>query len=194
MQHRFIGAAAAAVVLLPLLTSCSSPVPADTVGPVITAAPADLSHGNQAAPPAIYPVDPAAYTAHELGVGVTFVSPDRNLRCGITVTGDSAPLYGCAIGREPAWKFPREKPGDYCYAADVPCGYGIEASGAETPHPRKRDGAAFDSEYRTDIGVLEANTSISYADVVCTNDSEKISCLHTSGHGFAISHVDNDIW
>lgn len=144
-------------------------------------------------PAALVPVDPAAYAAVEIGEGVVFVSPSRNLRCGILAM-DAEHLWGCRIEQKD-WEFSATDPTDPCHDSQVPCGWGIEAIGAEQPHPRTRGDVAFESEYREDSAVLADGRSITLGEVTCSSLDEAITCEHaTSGHGFAISEARNEIW
>ena len=75
------------------------------------------------------------------------------------------------------------------------CGWGIEALGDETPHPRKRGDVAFESEYRADSLVLQYGTSITYWDVTCRSEERGVTCENDrTGHGFTISETLNEIW
>lgn len=168
--------------------------PAATSTAAGTAAPdADASPVPTAEPIA---VESADYAPREFGTGVVFTSPSRNLRCGIITQGAEADgaLWGCAIG-EKDWEFPRSVPSDFCFDAQVPCGNGIEAVGSEQPHPRMRGDVAFESEYSESSLPLPVGTSISYGDVLCTSTEAGIACSNAlSGHGFAVSETNNDIW
>ncbi|RZU64521.1 hypothetical protein EV379_0818 [Microterricola gilva] len=147
--------------------------------------------------PAPTELDPADYAPVDFGQGVVFTSPARDLACGIvTLSGepDSA-VWGCRIGEDKEWEFPDSDPSDFCYDSQVPCGFGIEATGSGEPHPRKRGDAAFESEYSETSLALPIGSSVGYDNVVCTSTEAGISCAHAlSGHGFTISTSVNDIW
>ena len=144
--------------------------------------------------------DPAAFTAPAVeGTdddwrGVHFVSPDGNEGCAIL--GADAPepgLWGCALVAQD-WSFPRADPADYCYDTQVPCGYGIEVTGADVPHPRRRGDPGFPAAVTMfDPGSPQPSTlaighSVTYGDVACVSATEGIRCDHAaSGHGFTVS-------
>jgi hypothetical protein len=200
MRSRRLRAVLLAASAALLLTSCTGPAVADSSADqppsptveAITTAPAT------SAPPAEHAastvaVDPALYAAEEIGSGVVFVSPSRNLRCGIIHWHEQA-TWGCSIV-EKDWEFPSDDPTDYCYGSQVPCGGGIEAYGDGEPHPRQRGDVAFESEYRTDAPVLEYGTSITDYDVTCVSEERGITCRNArTDHGFTISKSLNEIW
>ena len=196
-RPRPLGALLAAAALALVLSACSAGTPNDPVAQA-TDAPAVAAPTPTAAPapepePTVIDVDPTAYAAQELGSGVVFVSPSRNLRCGV-VHWDGPATWGCSI-IEKEWEFPRESPDDFCYDAQVSCGWGIEATGDEMPHPRKRGDVAFESEYRTDSPVLGYGTSVSYSGITCVSEERGITCEDIrTGHGFTISKSLNEIW
>lgn len=142
-------------------------------------------------------LDPVGYAPVDFGEGVVFTSPARDLACGIvTLSGepDSA-VWGCAIGAEKEWEFPNSDPTDFCYNAQVPCGFGIEAVGSGQPHPRMRGDVAFESEYLDTSLALPLGSSLRFDNVICTSTEDGISCAHAlTGHGFAISESINEIW
>lgn len=197
IRPRRLGAALFATSAALLLTSCVGGTAAD-----VGETPPPIAESSTPAPPSSEPVvdpatpvavDPASFTARELGPGVVFVSPSGNLRCGITTFADG-PLWGCRID-EKDWEFPSDDPADYCYDAQVPCGWGVEALGTGETHPRKRGDIAFESEIRADTPVLEYGTSITLADVTCVSEERGITCNHaTSGHGFTLSTSMNELW
>jgi hypothetical protein len=199
INSRRLGAVLLAASAAFLLTSCVTTATAD----VVSASPTPVAGPSTPAPepstsPTVAPVIPVAvdsalYAAQEIGSGVVFVSPSRNLRCGIIHWHEQA-TWGCTIV-EKEWEFPRDDPADYCYDAQVSCGEGIEAYGDGEPHPRKRGDVAFESEYRTDTPVLEYGTSISDYDVTCASEERGITCENArTGHGFTISETLNEIW
>lgn len=195
-RRRPLAALLAAAALALVLSACSTGAPnhpiAQATDAPATAEPTPTPTPTEAAT-AFTPVDPTAYAAQEIGGGVVFVSPSRNLRCGV-VHFEGPVTWGCSIV-EKTWEFPSESPDDYCYDAQVPCGWGIEAVGDGEPHPRMRSDVAFESEYRTDTAVLEYGTSISYSDITCESEERGITCENTStGHGFTISQSLNEIW
>ena len=124
---------------------------------------------------------------------MVFVSPSRNLRCGV-VHFDGPATWGCSIV-EKDWEFPSESPEDYCYEAHVPCGWGIEATGDGMPHPRMRGDVAFESESRVRLGrppirhvrhLLGRDVHVEERGITCENTQ--------TGHGFTISRSLNEIW
>jgi hypothetical protein len=199
MSSRRLGAVLLAASAALLLTSCVATARADggSAGPTPVAEPTTPAPEPSAPPTAAtatpVAVDPTLYAAQEIGSGVVFVSPSRNIRCGIVHWHEQA-TWGCSIV-EKEWEFPREDAADYCYDSQIPCGWGIEAYGDEEPHPRKRSDVAFESEYRTDTPVLEYDTSITDYDVTCTSEERGITCQNAvTGHGFTISETLNEIW
>lgn len=182
---------ASVVLLLSSCTAIAAGAAADPT-PVATASPSSAPAPAQPVPTVI-PVDAALFATQEMGQGVVFTSPSGDVRCGI-VTSDAEHLWGCRID-EKEWEFPSEDPADYCYDAQVPCGWGIEATGSGETHPRKRGDVAFESEYRVDTPALEHGTSIEYGGVTCVSEPEGITCENAaSGHGFTISASRNDLW
>lgn len=162
-----------------------------------SAAPSPTPTETQAETQAPIAQDPADYAPVDFGQGVVFTSPERDLACGIVTLTDepNSSVWGCAIGTDKEWEFPDSDPSDFCYDAHVPCGYGIEATGAGEPHPRMRGDAAFESEYLETSLALPIGSSVGYDNVICTSTEAGISCAHAlSGHGFAISASINDIW
>lgn len=159
--------------------------------------------------PAFEAVDPTLYFVNDLDGAaywgewstqdVNFSSPDRNIGCGILGDDAAQPLlWGCAIATKD-WTFPTDDPNDYCYNAQVPCGGGIEASGAELPDPRYRSDPGFPGAVVTGmpdapIRVLEYGQSVTFNGVTCYSEETGITCEHAgSGHGFVISESRNDI-
>ncbi|KQW07717.1 hypothetical protein ASC66_01670 [Leifsonia sp. Root4] len=203
-RPRHILSAAALLIVGLTASGCAgasgSPIQPTATGPTATStAPGTATPDAAASPvPTAEPiaVEPADYAPLDFGTGVVFTSPSRNLRCGITTQSaeaDSA-LWGCAIG-EKEWEFPRSDPSDFCFDAQVPCGNGIEAVGSEQPHPRMRGDVAFESEYSESSLPLPVGTSIRYGNVLCTSTEAGIACSNAlSGHGFALSETNNDIW
>lgn len=193
---------AAVVLLLSACAAATGPVaaaddppssPAGEAGAVETEA-AEPTEPTEPTEPATTPVDPAGYAAVEIGEGVVFVTPSRNVRCGIVPYDDGAYLWGCRIDQK-EWELPSGSSDDFCGDSQVPCGWGIEAEGDAEPHPRKRGDAAFESEYREDSRVLADGTSITYAGITCVSRDQSVECAReASGHGFAISQATADIW
>jgi hypothetical protein len=187
--------AAALVLLLSSCTATGSASSADdpSSSPVAEAGATETATA-MPTEPAPTPVDPAEYAAVEIGEGVVFVSPSKNLRCGIVTFDGAEYLWGCRID-EKAWESPSGSPDDYCADSQVRCGWGIEAMGDGEPHPRNRGDVAFESEYREDSRVLRSEASITYAGITCVSQDESIECANgASGHGFAISEATADIW
>lgn len=191
--HTLRAALVAASVAL-LLSSCTGIAAGTEAEPTPSATASPSSTPAQAQPvPTVLPVDAALFATQEMGEGVVFTSPSGDLRCGI-VMSDVEYLWGCRID-EKAWEFPSDDPADYCYDAQVPCGWGIEARGNGETHPRKRGDVAFESEYRIDTPVLEHGTSIEYGGITCVSEPEGVTCGNSeSGHGFTISASRNDLW
>ncbi|RXZ67008.1 DUF6636 domain-containing protein [Agromyces albus] len=191
--HTLRAALVAASVVL-LLSSCTAIAAGAEAEPTTVASASSSSTPAPAEPvTAVVPVDAAPFATQELGDGVVFTSPSGDLRCGI-VTSDVEYLWGCRI-EEKEWEFPSDDPADYCYDAQVPCGWGIEATGDGETHPRKRGDVAFESEYRVDTPVLEHGTSIEYGGITCVSEPEGMTCENSaSGHGFTISASRNDLW
>lgn len=126
---------------------------------------------------------------------VNFASPSGNLGCGI-LGAEHDYLWGCAID-EKDWTFPTESPDDYCYDAMVPCGWGIEVTGGEQPHPRYRGDPGFPGAFGPEQGirVLQFGESVTFGDVTCFSEEIGITCENAvSGHGFVISRERNDIY
>lgn len=131
-------------------------------------------------------------------VDVSFGSPSGNIGCSI-LGAENHSLWGCAID-EKEWTFPRDSPDDYCYDAQVPCGGGIEADGAELPHPRYRGDPGFPGAF-VSYGVtgvvrtLEYGQSVTFGDVTCFSETAAVTCINNvSGHGFVIARDRNDIF
>ena len=148
-------------------------------------------------------VDPAVFAVDDWE-GVNFISPSRNLRCGITRPAGSSDelLWGCNIV-EYNWEFPRSSPDDYCYDAQVHCGNGIEARGAALPHPWQHSDPGIPAtlplggpEYgEYDIATLQYGEAVTYAGITCTSEALHVSCVNpASGHGFVISRDENTIY
>lgn len=197
IRPRRLGAVLLAASASLLLTSCVGTAVADgseTPQPIAASStPAASPSDSPADPTAPVAVDPALFAAEEFGTGVIFVSPSGDMHCGIT-SADDGPLWGCRID-EKDWEFPSDDPSDYCYDAQVPCGWGAEALGAGETHPRMRGDVAFESEIRADTPVLEVGSSITLTDVTCVSEERGITCRHaTSGHGFTLSSSINELW
>jgi hypothetical protein len=197
IRPRRLGAVLLAAYAALLLTSCVGTAVAevgDTPPPIAeSSTPTPQPSQPGADPTVVVAVDPALFAARELGSGVVFVSPSGDMHCGITIV-DDGPLWGCRVD-EKDWEFPSDDPADYCYDAQVPCGWGAEALGTGETHPRKRGDVAFESEIRADTPVLEYGSSITLADVTCISEKRGITCGHaTSGHGFTLSSSINELW
>jgi hypothetical protein len=145
--------------------------------------------------------DPATYgvtTGDAEWEGVHFVSPSRNEGCAILGASSAEPdLWGCALANQD-WSFSDSSPDDYCFESEVPCGYGIEATGSEAPHPRRRGDpgfpagiAIFDTTgIQPVVATLPFDHSVTYGDVTCVSAKSGITCSNTlSGHGFSVSRA-----
>ena len=146
--------------------------------------------------------DPADYkaTSNDLDTsnweGVHFVSPTKNEGCAILGPEAASPgIWGCALAAQD-WAFPQTDPADYCYGAQVPCGYGIEVTGDDEPHPRRRGDSGFPAAVTifsttgdpAQIQTLDYGHSVSYGDVTCVSQESGITCSDSaSGHGFTVS-------
>jgi hypothetical protein len=182
------------------LTACSSAVePATTVPtPAASASPT----ATPLATAAIIVDDPAGYgVVADDGAtwdGVHFVSPSGNEGCAILGAASSEPfLWGCALAAQD-WAFPTASPDDYCFESQVPCGYGIEATGDEAPHPRYRGDAGFPAAIAIfdttgtgpTVATLEEGHSVTFGAVTCEASATGITCSNAeSGHGFAVSRA-----
>ena len=141
-------------------------------------------------------VDPASLAAPDQD-GLSWVSPSRNLMCGILEESQGGTLgeWGCTIG-EKNWTFPSDSPDDYCYDAQTSCGWGIVGFADEVPNPRYNGGMLFSSEMdQGEYPVLAYGQSVTYLGVTCISSEDGIQCQHlTTGHGFLISRSDNLIY
>jgi len=196
--------------LLTLLTGCAGAA-ADSGN---AAEPEDSSPSQPAPAPAPAPApttvvdDPAQFAAapNDLDAadwqGVHFVSPSKNEGCAILGPEAAEPgLWGCALAAQD-WAFPRADPADYCYDAQISCGYGIEVTGDDEPHPRRRGDPGFPAaitifsttDDAAQIKTLEYGHSVSYGDVTCVSAEAGISCSDSaSGHGFTVSRASYEL-
>lgn len=186
--------------------SSSTPPPPPSPSPTVAGTPtAAAAPTPTAADPAagFTTVDPAAF-AVDGWEGVNFISPSRNLRCGVTrPTGSSKELlWGCNI-LQYNWEFPSSSPDDYCYDSQIRCGNGIEALGGEAPHPWQHGDPGIPAalplggpEYgEYDIATLQYGESVTYAGITCTSEEVHVTCVNAdSGHGFVISRDENTIY
>lgn len=188
-------------LLVTLLSGCAGAAsdPADS-----EAAPASQpSEQPEPSPsPSVIVEDPADYTAtpNDLDTsnwqGVHFVSPTKNEGCAILGPEAASPdIWGCALAAQD-WAFPQADPADYCYDAQVPCGYGIEVTGDDEPHPRLRGDPGFPAAVTifsttgdpAQIRTLDYGHSVRYGDVTCVSEESGITCSNAaSGHGFTVS-------
>lgn len=158
-------------------------------------------------PDVFTPVDPVDYTtalSYARGGGVDFDSPSRMLHCGILDYGDPGDdlKWGCTVP-EHSWQVPNSSPGDFCYQPPIPCGNGIEATGAQLPEPQMRSDVEFAGEYpqlpdQPDGYVVRAlpyGSSITFAEVTCESAGTGLTCRHAvSGHGFTLSDSVYEAW
>jgi hypothetical protein len=118
---------------------------------------------------------------------VNFAAPGGGIGCAILGEPHQF-LWGCAIDDSKT------------YDAQVPCGWGIEASGGELPHPRYRGDPGFPGAFASSssdqpIRVLEVGQSVTFGDVTCYSEERGIRCENAaSGHGFVISREINEIY
>lgn len=201
---------AAVLVALPVLvvlaactpTSEPSPSPtpiAESTSPTPTVTPSPTGPTFVAMDPALFYVNglEASWSSWE-SEDVNFASPSGGIGCGI-MGEEHHYLWGCAI-TEKDWTFPSASPDDYCFESPVPCGFGIEATGEELPHPRKRGDPGFPGAFAasgtTDpIRVLQYGESVTFGNVTCFSEEIGITCENSSsGHGFVISRDRNEIY
>jgi hypothetical protein len=188
-----------AVVVVAALSGCSGEKPAAPSAPTTASAAPSTAPDRADDSPAVVADDASAYGATLDGTeweGVNFVSPSRNEGCAIL--GPSSPepdLWGCALATQD-WAFPDTGPDDFCFESEVPCGYGIEATGGESPHPRRRGDAGFPSAAaifdatgtQPVVATLPYGHSVSYGDITCVSAESGVTCSNAaSGHGFAVS-------
>jgi hypothetical protein len=185
------------VALVVVLSSCTADSPAPTPQPTTdapTVAPSET------AAPSVVADDPAGYSSamdHGAWEGVHFVSPSRNEGCAILgATAPEPELWGCVLA-EQDWSVPRESAEDYCFESPVPCGYGVEVTGAEAPHPRRRGDpgfpagvAIFEAADTGAVATLPYGHSVTYGDVTCVSAESGVTCEHVaSRHGFSVSRA-----
>lgn len=130
--------------------------------------------------------------------GVHFVTPSNNEGCAILGADSPEPyLWGCALAAQD-WSVPKDDPADYCYDAQIPCGYGIEVTAGDPPHPRYRGDPGFPAATtifettgpRTPVATLAYGHSVTYGDVICESAESGVTCSNTaSGHGFTVSRA-----
>jgi hypothetical protein len=192
----------ASVALVVVLTGCG-PTATPEADPAGQTAP-PTPESSQSAAPDESPTadDPAGFAAPAVDgmdgdwQGVHFASPDKNEGCAILGLDAPEPgLWGCALASQD-WAFPSADPADYCYDAQVPCGYGIEATGDGAPHPRFRGDPGFPAAVRIfdttgsqpQVSTLEYGHAVTYGDVTCVSATTGITCDNAvSGHGFTVS-------
>ena len=177
-------------------TTTPAPDPTPTVAPAPD--PADFT----AVDPSEFFIDSSALPANFGGwttADVNFVSPSRNLGCAI-LGPEHGSLWGCAI-KEQNWSFERDSPDDYCYDSQVPCGYGIEATGEDPTHPRQRSDPGFPAAMATSmddqgsIRVLQYGEMVTFGNVTCFSEETHVTCKNSvSGHGFVISRDENELF
>jgi len=194
-------------ILVTVLTGCAEAVSEPSGSG--TAPTSQSSEQPETSPsPAVIVEDPADYAAtpNDLDTsnwaGVHFVSPTKNEGCAILGPEAASPdLWGCALAAQD-WAFPQADPADYCYDAQVPCGYGIEVTGDDEPHPRFRGDAGFPAAITifsttgdpAQIRTLDYGHSVSYGDVTCVSEESGITCSDaSSGHGFAVSRATYEL-
>ena len=187
-----------------LLAGCAlvgGPAPVPPPQPDLPAAPSESAPAEETAPVVppfgvgYAPVDPSVLRAPDQE-GLSWVSPSRNLKCGILDTGSGTlGEWGCTIG-EKNWSFPTDSPDDFCYDAQTSCGWGIVGYADEVPNPRYNGGVLFSSEMdQGQYPVLAYGQSVTYLGVTCISSENGIQCQHaTSAHGFLISRSDNLIY
>jgi hypothetical protein len=153
--------------------------------------------------------DPAGFAAPAIEgagsdwEGVHFVSPTGNEGCAILGPSSAEPdLWGCALAAQD-WAFPRDDPSDFCYDAQTSCGYGIEVTGADAPHPRYRGDPGFPAgitifdtaHTQPPVATLPYGHSVTYGDVTCVSAPTGIACENeASGHGFTVSKAAYDLY
>ncbi len=206
MRRLPVVGALALVLALAGCVASPTPEPTSTAGPSSpTVAPTPTPTPTA---PAFEAVDPSLFFVDQMpdppwgswgSQDVNFAAPEGGIGCSILGEVHGY-LWGCAIDDTKTWEFPRDDPADYCYDAQVPCGWGIEVTGAELPHPRYRGDPGFPGAFATydsnhPIHVLELGQSVTFGDVTCYSEETGIRCENAaSGHGFVISHTRNDIY
>lgn len=212
MRFTLVGSAAALILVLSGCTGAppvadpttAAPLPSATTTPTLppTPGPTPDPAAFIAVDPSEFFVDgstlPAAFGGWDTS-DVNFLSPSRNLGCAI-LGPEKGSLWGCAIS-EHSWEFEKDSSDDYCYDSQVPCGSGIEASGEEPTHPRKRSdpgypaAMALNMDDEGSIRVLQYGESVTFNGVTCYSEETGVTCENAaSGHGFVIARDRNDLY
>ena len=140
-------------------------------------------------------VDPADYDIQGLGdEGVSFISADGNIACGIESTAEFGDFYGCYIT-------------DYTYTdptrpegTQVPCGHGFQSRNGEAPEllcsGEPAPFAGVKEFGNPDVKVLESGFQIEHNGITCavtrvvdvenTTESDVVTCENENG-GFELS-------
>ena len=140
-------------------------------------------------------VDPADYEIQGLGdEGVSFISADGNIACGIESTAEFGDFYGCYIT-------------DYTYTdptrpegTQVPCGHGFQSRNGEAPEllcsGEPAPFAGVKEFGNPDVKVLESGFQIEHNEITCavtrvvdvenTTESDVVTCENENG-GFELS-------
>ena len=140
-------------------------------------------------------VDPADYDIQGLGdEGVSFISADGNIACGIESTAEFGDFYGCYIT-------------DYTYTdptrpegTQVPCGHGFQSRNGEAPEllcsGEPSPFAGVKEFGNPDVKVLESGFQIEHNGITCavtrvvdvenTTESDVVTCENENG-GFELS-------
>jgi hypothetical protein len=125
-------------------------------------------------------------------VQVSWLSPSRNIECGIVLAGLSQHVWGCSIASH-TWTAPNANPADICYNAGADCGTGIEALGAGKLTGRGE--TIFESQLAVDspapapaVQTLAYGHSVTADGVTCLSLESGMTCNNAgSGHGFTLS-------
>ena len=181
-----------AAVLLLAVTGCTQAHNSPNAGHSSATTQSPSATPSQTTSP--YIADPAStYTVTDGNdVQVTWLSPSRNIECGIVIAGSSAHIWGCSVESH-TWTAPNSQPGDICYNSGDDCGTGIEATGAGTL--RGRGDTVFESQRAIDgpqptptIQTLAYGHSVTADGVTCVSLETGMSCANAaSGHGFTLS-------
>lgn len=182
--------------------AASTPSPSTTTVAVTPSASAAAQ--NPTHPPSPTHALPAATAANEANYevpsfgakGPAFDSPSLNLQCGILDFGASGGYWGCQATQH-TWTFASTSPGDPCYQSEISCGHGIEAALGGPVGVMIAGDIQFPggdpSDYPTKV--LPYGKSVTYDGVTCASESDGVTCIEaSSGHGFFISKVANDIF
>ena len=193
----------ATVLLVAALAGCTEAAPTASPAPSGVSTSASPSESATPSPSPTTSVAPDSSNASQFFVDgwygpadVFFVSPSKNLRCGIFSPVDGVVRWGCnAIER--TWEFASEKPGDPCYDAQIPCGFGVEGFGDEVPGAMSHSDVSYASEYLEEYAVqaLGYGETVTYAGVSCSSAEDGVTCINTaSGHGFTVSKSRKDVF